>query len=254
MIALADQNVWTIGRGPENDITLNEHTVSRNHAQLQHQGLGEYVVTDVGSGNGSFVNGKRIEAAHSLQHGDLITIGRIQLEFQGGNSDDALLFPKRPQRTVLMLQTSALQGKVWQEVLASQKVTAVHLSPTTDLAQLLTQRATEDILPDLLLLDMTGLQDNPYHFCRWCRDTYPQVKVMLMSGKRADISASERKWAVHQGAVDLLPGFSEAQLFNNLLEVTARVKRVLEAIDWPEVEQQALLEALLSIQALRTGK
>jgi hypothetical protein len=98
---------------------------------------------------------------------------------------------------------------------------------------------------------MTGIQSNPYHFCRWCRDTYPQVKVLLMSGKRTDISDAERRWATHQGAVDLLPGFPEPQLFHNLTIVTSTVRLVLKTLDWPDLQQPLLLEALLSIQMLR---
>ncbi|PZD71793.1 Glycogen accumulation regulator GarA [Acaryochloris thomasi RCC1774] len=249
IISLEDQDVWTVGRGPENDIILDEHTVSRHHAKIQHQGPGEYRVADVGSGNGSFVNGKRIVMSHILQHGDRLTMGRIQLEFQGSRLEEAL--PSPPRKTILMLHSSALQSKVWQEVLTSQGVAVAHLNPSTNLSNLLTHRAASQDLPDLLLLDMTGIRDNPYHFCRWCRDTYPQIKVVLMSGKRTEVSDSERKWAIHQGAIDLLAGFPEPQLFNNLIVVTTKVKSVLQILDWPEIQQQKLLDALLAIQTLR---
>jgi CheY-like chemotaxis protein len=248
-ISLEDKEVWCIGRGPENDIILDDHTVSRHHAKILHKGLGEYRVADVGSGNGSFVNGKRITMSHMLQQGDRLTMGRIQLEFQGGHLNGP--FPPPPQKTVLMLHSSALQSKVWQEVLTSQGIAVAHLNPGTDLSSLLTHRAASQDLPDLLLLDMTGIKINPYHFCRWCRDTYPQIKIVLMSEKRTEVSASERKWAIHQGAVDLLAGFPEPQLFNNLLEVTVKVKRILQILDWPEIQQQQLLDALLAIQTLR---
>ncbi len=249
-ISLEGQICWTVGRGAENNIILNDHATSRNHAEIEHRGPGDFVLTDAGSGNGCFVNGQKILASHKLQHGDRITMGRIQLEFQGGQPSD-LAFPPPPNKTVLMLHTSALQSKVWQEVLASQGVAVAHLEPSMNLTNLLIQRAARQTLPNLLLLDMTGMQANPYHFCRWCRDTYPLVKIILMSGQRSEISASERKWAIHQGAMDLLPGFPEPQLFNNLTEVTAKVKLVLETLEWPDIKQQMLLETLLSIQTLR---
>ncbi|MGB7415107.1 MAG: FHA domain-containing protein [Thermosynechococcaceae cyanobacterium] len=246
-IALEGQPSWTLGRGFENDIILNDNAVSRHHAEIRQQRPGEFVLTDLGSGNGSFVQGQRIFDPHTFREGDYITLGRIQLEFQKGSSRPA----HTPHKTVLMMHTSALQGKVWQEILSSQGVAIAHLNPGTDLPALLTQRSLQKGLPDLLLLDMTGIQSNPYHFCRWCRDTYPQVKVILMSGKRAEISDAERRWATHQGAVDLLPGFPEPQLFSNLSAVTSTVRLVLKALDWPEIQQQLLLEALLSIQVLR---
>ncbi len=248
-ISLEEKAVWSIGRGPDNDVILDDHTVSRHHAKLQHKGPRQYLIADVGSGNGSFVNGKRILMSHALQHGDRLTLGRMQLEYQDGNLDEPLPFGLH--KTVLMLHSSALQSKVWQEVLTSQGIAVAHLNPGTDLSSLLTHRAEAQNLPDLLLLDMTGIQTNPYHFCRWCRDTYPQVKIVLMSEKRIEVSASERKWAIHQGAIDLLPGFPEPQIFNNLLDVTTKVKRILEILDWPEIQQQPLLDALLAIQTLR---
>jgi CheY-like chemotaxis protein len=245
-IALDGQPSWTLGRGIENDIILNDYAVSRNHAEILQQAE-DLILTDLGSGNGSFVQGQRIMASHTLRDGDRITMGRLQLEFQGAEGSSA----KKLRKTVLMMHQSALQGKVWQEIFSSQSISAVHLNPGTDLPALLTQRSVQKNLPDLLLLDMTGIQSNPYHFCRWCRDTYPQVKVLLMSGKRTDISDAERRWATHQGAVDLLPGFPEPQLFHNLTIVTSTVRLVLKTLDWPDLQQPLLLEALLSIQMLR---
>lgn len=246
-LMLTGKNVWKIGRGPENDIILNDYAVSRHHAELHLTDEESFILTDIGSGNGSFLKGQKILTSHVLEHGDLLTMGRVHLEFQA--AQQPLTFqPLR--KTVLMLHTSSLQGKVWQELLASQDIAVAQLDTGIDLSSLVTLREQHHALPNLLLLDMTGLQANPYHFCRWCRDTYPQIKVILLSSQRTDISASERKWAIHQGAVDLFAGFSEAQLFQNLAGMMSKMQVILNTIDQPELQQRPFLEASLSLQRL----
>jgi pSer/pThr/pTyr-binding forkhead associated (FHA) protein len=66
--------VMTIGRDARNDITVNDPEVSRQHAQLSLQAQG-YVITDQGSTNGTFVNGKRLAAPYRLSNGDEVGLG-----------------------------------------------------------------------------------------------------------------------------------------------------------------------------------
>jgi len=61
----------TIGRDPANDITISDPEVSRKHARLSAQ-AGDYVLEDLGSTNGTFVNGQRLMGPHILQPGELI--------------------------------------------------------------------------------------------------------------------------------------------------------------------------------------
>ena len=63
-----------IGRDGDNGIVLAENTVSRRHARLLHDGAGQITLTDEGSVNGVYVNGKRITQA-VLTPGDQIQIG-----------------------------------------------------------------------------------------------------------------------------------------------------------------------------------
>ena len=76
----------TVGKGLENDICLGDDpTVSRLHAVLEQFPAG-WCVTDVGSSNGTYLNGERIWAQQRLRHGDEVRIGRIRLLFR--NSAD----------------------------------------------------------------------------------------------------------------------------------------------------------------------
>jgi hypothetical protein len=105
-------------------------------------------------------------------------------------------------------------------------------------------------LPDLLLLDMTTLRPNPYSFCRWCHAEYPQLKIILTSGTRIDVPPSERQWAIYQGALDLLSAFPEDNLFSNIVDITTKIRSVLNRLDAHPVSQQSLASALMSIQSI----
>jgi uncharacterized protein YraI len=64
----------TFGRGSDNDIVLDDTQVSRNHARLIRQD-DEVIIEDLGSTNGTLVNGKPIAGQHLLQPADIISIG-----------------------------------------------------------------------------------------------------------------------------------------------------------------------------------
>jgi hypothetical protein len=70
----------TIGRSPDNDIFLDDVTVSRKHAVVLQSG-GELRIEDLGSLNGTFVNRRRIDAATRLESGDEVQIGKYRLSF-----------------------------------------------------------------------------------------------------------------------------------------------------------------------------
>jgi pSer/pThr/pTyr-binding forkhead associated (FHA) protein len=74
--------VLTIGREASNAIAINDAEISRKHSQLVAQG-GKYVLTDLGSTNGTFVNGQRLTGQHVLQPGEVISLGeQISLLFE----------------------------------------------------------------------------------------------------------------------------------------------------------------------------
>jgi adenylate cyclase len=80
-IPLVNAYSWTLGRGSENDIPLSDKCASRNHAMFQLVGESNYFLIDLGSRNGSFVNGRRVTIPVSLKNGDRITLGETELEF-----------------------------------------------------------------------------------------------------------------------------------------------------------------------------
>ena len=79
---LLDTEVTTAGRAPDSDIFLDDVTVSRRHAEFTRAAQG-YLVRDVGSLNGTYVNRERIEEV-LLGHGDEVQIGKYRLLFLTG--------------------------------------------------------------------------------------------------------------------------------------------------------------------------
>lgn len=74
-----DQTPFTIGRGEENHLQISSTGVSRVHAELQRVS-GGYLLRDLGSTNGSFVNGRAIGES-TLQDGDAVRIADVELTF-----------------------------------------------------------------------------------------------------------------------------------------------------------------------------
>jgi len=71
---LLDQESLTLGRDPSSEIVINDPQVSRQHARIKCQG-NLTVIEDVGSTNGTFVNGMRLTDPHTLADGDEISLG-----------------------------------------------------------------------------------------------------------------------------------------------------------------------------------
>jgi hypothetical protein len=74
------REIVTIGRLRDCDVVLADPGASRRHAQIRHEN-GEYVLRDLGSTNGTIVNGV-VTPSHALREGDRITIGATELEFR----------------------------------------------------------------------------------------------------------------------------------------------------------------------------
>jgi pSer/pThr/pTyr-binding forkhead associated (FHA) protein len=71
----------TFGRASQNDIVLTDPLVSRLHGLFMHRG-GVYLIEDLGSHNGTYVNDERLHGIRQLRHGDRITIGSSKILFE----------------------------------------------------------------------------------------------------------------------------------------------------------------------------
>jgi ABC transport system ATP-binding/permease protein len=72
-----------IGRAPDNDVVVADLSVSRYHAQLGKTALGGYEIADLGSHNGTYLNGQRITGAAKVTEADLIGVGPATFRLDG---------------------------------------------------------------------------------------------------------------------------------------------------------------------------
>ncbi|OLP18192.1 adenylate/guanylate cyclase domain-containing protein [Leptolyngbya sp. 'hensonii'] len=80
-LPLVGSNCWTFGRSDDNNFVLPDRWISRNHAMLQCMETGEFYLIDLGSRNGSFINGRRVSIPVTLRNGDMLTFGQTEMEF-----------------------------------------------------------------------------------------------------------------------------------------------------------------------------
>jgi len=78
----------TLGRDPASDLALIDGQVSRHHAQIRLQD-GGVVIHDLGTLNGTFVNGERVSGSRSLYPGDRIALGSTEVVFQSSGGYQA---------------------------------------------------------------------------------------------------------------------------------------------------------------------
>lgn len=111
-----DQARVLVGRAAQCDIVINDPSISAEHARLA-SGPGGWVITNLLSTNGTFVNGKRATTV-PLRHGDHVRIGRIEFVFE--MPDGALNPAGSPKRsrtalrlTVAVLAVAAVAAGGW---------------------------------------------------------------------------------------------------------------------------------------------
>jgi pSer/pThr/pTyr-binding forkhead associated (FHA) protein len=107
----------TIGRKPDNDIVIDNLAVSGYHSRIDKTGP-QYILTDLQSTNGTFVNDKRI-VSHKLMHGDNTIIGKHVLLFLE-SSDDEVSILKENQNMALD-ETMMLDTVKQRELLSKQQ-------------------------------------------------------------------------------------------------------------------------------------
>jgi len=83
---LLDADLTTVGRHPEADIFLDDVTVSRRHAEFLRSGT-SFEVKDLGSLNGTYLDGGRISGTVGLSDGSEVQVGKFRLTFYASRVD-----------------------------------------------------------------------------------------------------------------------------------------------------------------------
>ena len=76
----------TLGRRSDNDIVLADRAVSGRHCVFERQGADRFVLEDLGSTNGTFVNGRPVAAVSPIGFGDELGIGQVRLRLERARS------------------------------------------------------------------------------------------------------------------------------------------------------------------------
>ncbi len=98
----------TIGTARDNDLVVTDTTVSRHHARIRRR-FGRYRVTDLGSTNGTFVNGRRLRRPFTLKRGDELRVGAVLFAFLArGGAGAARRSRPSPGRRLATLAALAL--------------------------------------------------------------------------------------------------------------------------------------------------
>src|SRR5207247_1750383 len=100
---ILDRDAITVGSHRSNNIVLGDGTVSRRHAQITREGM-HFVVADLGSTNGTFVNDRRIRSPVALNAGDKVRFGSIKLAFSiASDSTSATPRPRSRRAGILAM-------------------------------------------------------------------------------------------------------------------------------------------------------
>jgi pSer/pThr/pTyr-binding forkhead associated (FHA) protein len=93
---------------PDSGLQIEDISVSSSHAELTLADGGDYILRDVGSTNGTMLNGREIapETEHKLQDGDKLVFGKIEAAYVSENPAEARPLPEAEEVTAVLAETS----------------------------------------------------------------------------------------------------------------------------------------------------
>lgn len=103
----------TLGRKPHNHIVLTDIAVSGEHCAFELSGLSDVVVLDLGSTNGTYINGEMVRM-HLLSEGDVISIGKFKIQYLRANelTDECITTAMGLQDSISRVSTGAMQASL----------------------------------------------------------------------------------------------------------------------------------------------
>jgi sigma-B regulation protein RsbU (phosphoserine phosphatase) len=122
----------TIGRSRDSDIFLPDQWLSRQHAEI-HEKSGIFVLLDLGSKNGTLVNGERVSQEKRLRDGDVISLGEHQLTFSAAGNTPPPTVEEEPEP----------EGTV---IFSARDLSEIRTKPATDAEELRRQNRILEVL------------------------------------------------------------------------------------------------------------
>ena len=99
----------TVGRTDDNSLQIEDASVSTHHARLEALGNG-YLLTDLGSTNGTYLNGEPLEEPRKLKAGDRVRFGKVDAIYEVPGEPSAQLLPQEDAAPVVPAASSRRPG------------------------------------------------------------------------------------------------------------------------------------------------
>lgn len=205
---VVDELPFVIGRGTECNLALSHTQVSRLHCTLHHGQGHTLLVTDDGSTNGTTVNGVPVDAPTTIQHGDVIALGGIELRLLQLTAEQ-----NNPDKTVIASAANPHGGSLrgmreFEELMANQQVTAYFQAIFT---------AAGDVVAHEALGRGThpNLPESPFHL----------FSLAASLGKQVALSEMLRDCAIERA---LTAGITTPLYLNTDASELANVARLIE--------------------------
>ena len=113
-----EKPVTTIGRSSMNDLPISDKMLSRQHARIVKDDDGGLVVEDLGSRNGTFLNGDRLAIPQPLKAGDRITLGGVTLKLESESTTRVRIEARRFSQECRATCASRLRRSERQAILS----------------------------------------------------------------------------------------------------------------------------------------
>jgi len=219
----------SIGRAPDNALPLADNEVSRRHAIIQAQGELEFWLVDLGSANGTYVNGRRISHSVRLHNGDIIRIASHELEFA---TEAHSATHSAGQQTLASTMIHIRQAQCW--LMVADIVGSTQLSHTLPDAQF--PRMTGTWFKNCRqIIDECGGHMSKYlgdgFFCYWedTEDSAIQVRQAVAKLYEVQLAANPPfRLVLHFGTAMLgtVPTMNELNLHGPEVNFVFRVEKV----------------------------
>jgi adenylate cyclase len=234
---------FSLGRAKDNNVVFSSTKVSRRHALVHAQGAWEFSLVDLGSSNGTHLNGRRVIEPIALQHGDVIQIGEQNLTFR-------LETATTPEEEVYITETQKTVRDVheltcWFLLLDIQNFVGLSGQlPTEDLARMVgawlaeCRRSVEEHGGTVSKFLGDGLL--AYWDTRYCDPTHVAAALEILRSMQTHRQPPFR-WALHFGTAVFgsaaAPG--ELSALGQDLNFLFRIERVAAANGFPGILSQA---------------
>ena len=225
----------SIGRSPKNKIVIDSQRVSRRHAIINVQNVGEFWLIDLGSSNGTYLNGRRIHQPMKLSNHDELVIGDRVFVFHQPNELAAAYNTTVAQRTIVRVHDISC----WLLVADIEEFTTLSSSMDTDnLAELIggwLARCKDVIETHQGMMDKY-LGDGFLAYWPATSNTDKNVAAALGELKSIQQSSNPRfRFVVHHGAVAAggMPSMGEESLMGPEVNFVFRMEKLAGALRIP---------------------